>query len=63
MAHFPTNEGLKDDGLGDADDHDVRPARSRTLPASWVSTVSYWCDYLTIIDMQGPNDPAAQEAS
>jgi len=63
MAHFPTNEGLQADVLGDAGHHDVSPARSRTLPASWVSVVSYWCDYLTIIDMPELDDPAAQEAS
>jgi hypothetical protein len=24
--------------------------------AEWVSAVSYWCDYLTIIDVQGLTD-------
>ncbi len=63
MGHFPTDERLPADAVVDADDNDVLPARARTLPASWVSAVSYWCDYLTIIDMQGLGDPAAQEAS
>jgi hypothetical protein len=49
--------------LGDADDNDVVAARSQTLPATWVSAVSYWCDYLTIIDMHGLEGPAFRHAS
>ncbi len=41
----------------------ILPERAKTLPATWVSVVSYWHDYLTIIDMPDAGGPAAQEAS
>jgi hypothetical protein len=30
--------------------------------AEWVSAVSYWCDYLTIIDMQGMTDKLTERS-
>lgn len=63
MAGFPINETPETDVLGGANDSDVVAALSQTLPATWVSAVSYWCDYLTIIDIQELEDPAFRHAS
>jgi hypothetical protein len=30
--------------------------------AEWVSAVSYWCDYLTIIDVQGMTDKLTERS-
>jgi hypothetical protein len=30
--------------------------------AEWVNAVSYWCDYLTIIDVQGLNDKLTERS-
>jgi hypothetical protein len=63
MARTATNEHSDADGLGDAEENDRLQARSQTGQAAWVSAVSYWCDYLTIIDLQGLDDPAVRRAS
>jgi hypothetical protein len=31
--------------------------------SEWMDAVSYWCDYLTIIDIPGSADPGMSEAS
>jgi hypothetical protein len=63
MGRSTTNEQSEADVLGDADENDRLQARSQTGQATWVSAVSYWCDYLTIIDLQGLDDPALRRAS
>ncbi len=63
MARAATNEPSDADVLGDAGENDRLPARSQAGQAAWVSAVSYWCDYLTIIDLQGLDDPALRRAS
>lgn len=42
-------------------------AWSEAGEAEWVSAVSYWCDYMTIIDVKEPSEkqpePGMREAS
>jgi hypothetical protein len=63
MGRLTSTERPDADVLGSADENGRLPARSQTGQAAWVSAVSYWCDYLTIIDLQGLDDPALRCAS
>jgi hypothetical protein len=38
-------------------------AQFASREAEWVDAVSYWCDYLTIIDLEGQSDPGSRRAS
>ncbi len=63
MGRSAISEQSEADALGNAEENDRLLARSQTTQAAWVSAVSYWCDYLTIIDLQGLDDPALRRAS
>ena len=64
MARFETSDDVDADALENNTDADHRlQARSQTPPTAWMRAISYWCDYLTIIDVQGVDDPARRHAS
>jgi hypothetical protein len=58
-TNLPTNASE----MGTSEENDRLQARSLAMQAEWVSAISYWCDYLTIIDVQGLDDPALRRAS
>jgi hypothetical protein len=51
---------LKGEG---AEDNTHLQARSNVANTEWVSTISYWNDYLTIMDLQAPSDLSASQVS
>jgi hypothetical protein len=63
MDRLATGEEPDANASGNANENDRLQARSQTAQAAWVSAISYWCEYLTIIDIQGHDDPALPRAS
>jgi hypothetical protein len=63
MGRLTTGEDVGADVLKNTDKDDRLQPRSQTPPTAWMRAVSYWSDYLTIIDVQGLDDPALRHAS